>query len=150
MPSRIVPWTSVKFPWWKHNYGAKNGKWVLFTRAKRDSLTNLTELRKTVSKESEDGMRSLNCFFFRWVLRRMSWRFTWSYYQWVLNCEKIPKDHKSLSGNQRKRVLTKLATSQEIYIFFPVVIMRPHNFDLLILSLYSDRFYFLSKPFVLL
>ena len=28
--------------------------------------------------------------------------------------------------------------------------MGPHNFDLLIHSLYSDRFYFLSKPFVLL
>jgi len=53
------------------------------------------------------------------------WMFTWGHYRWVLDCKKFPNDDKSLSGNQHKRVFTKLATTQEILIFFPVVICDP-------------------------
>ena len=62
MPSRIVPLNSSKTSVTVQNYGTKNGKLVLFARDRRVSLTNFTELRKVVRKESKDDMSLSNCF----------------------------------------------------------------------------------------
>ena len=92
---------------------------VLFTRDRRLSLTNFTELHKAVSKESKDDISLSSSFSLSItsdvLLKSLSMGI----------CKKIRNDDKMLSGNQLKRVLTKLATTQEILIFFPVVIMGP-------------------------
>jgi len=48
MPSRIVPLNFSKTSSIVKNYGTENGKLVLFTRGRRVTLTNFTELRKAV------------------------------------------------------------------------------------------------------